>query len=158
MVGRKTTARITPRIQVTAKSEVPFVDRTINQLIKRFRTNDPFKIAEGLNILIRYADLGDGTRGFYYRVLRRRFIVIHSGLSETWQKVICAHELGHDRLHPGINRFWLDEQTFFQPGRFEKQANQFAVRLLCREEKMEGETVKEFLVRNGVPLEMEPYI
>lgn len=71
------------------------MDTTIHKLVRKFKTNDPFEIAKGLNILIRYAEFDEGTRGLYYRKLRRRFIVINNGLDEQWQKVVCAHELGH---------------------------------------------------------------
>jgi len=131
----------------------------IRSLIRKHKTNDPFKLAAALNILIRYADFDEGTRGLYYRIMRRRFIVINSALSEQWQRVVCAHELGHDRLHPGISRFWLDEQTFFNPGKFERQANRFAVTLLTAgESPREGELVENFLRRNNIPPEMHLYI
>lgn len=58
------------------------MDDIVQGLIKRFKTNDPFIIAERLNIKVWYSDLGKNTRGMYYRKLRRRFIVINSDLSE----------------------------------------------------------------------------
>ena len=134
------------------------MDKTIRRLVKRFDTNDPFRIARGLNIHIRYADLDTSTRGLYYRALRRRFIVLNSNTTVFWQRFICAHELGHDRLHPGISRFWLDEHSFFSAGKLERQANQFAVRLLTALDKQgHGESVEQLLRRNGVPIEMAQY-
>ena len=131
------------------------MDNTIRQLVNRFKTTDPFIIAEGLNILIRYADLEEGTRGLYFRKLRRRFIVIHRGLDEHWQKIVCAHELGHDRLHPGLSRFWLDEQSFFNTGKYERQANTFALKLVTYNIDQEvGETSEQYLFRCGVPKEL----
>lgn len=127
-------------------------------LTRKFKTNDPFLIAKGLNINIRYARFEDGTRGLYYRVLRRRFIVIHEGLDEHWQRFICAHELGHDRLHPGLSRFWLDEQSLRNAGKYERQANKFAVRLLTAgDSPAPGETLTELLQRNNVPVEMKRF-
>lgn len=131
------------------------MNKTILQLIHKFKTNDPFEIARGLNINIRYARFEDGTRGLYYRALRRRFIVLHDGLDENWSRFICAHELGHDRLHPGFSRFWLDEQSFYNAGKYERQANKFAVRLLTSgDSPAPGETISELLRRNRVPEEM----
>ncbi len=131
------------------------MDVTIKKLVRRFKTNDPFVIAQGLNILIRYAEFEDGTRGLYYRKLRRRFIVIHNGLDEHWQRVVCAHELGHDRLHPGLSRFFLDEQTFFNAGKFETQANTFALKLLTQStDKEPDETTEHYLFRCGIPSEL----
>lgn len=130
----------------------------IRKLIRRFGTNDPFVIASGLNIHIRFDDLGESTRGIYFKTLRRRCIFIHSGLDEPHQRLVCAHELGHDRLHPGLNQFWLDAHTFTNTGKYERQANQFAVRLLTAGDTFEkGQTIKSILQRNNVPTEMEPF-
>ncbi|MBD2870951.1 ImmA/IrrE family metallo-endopeptidase [Paenibacillus arenilitoris] len=134
------------------------MDKLIMRLIRKYKTNDPFVIAEGLGIHIRYADLGEGTRGLYFKKLRRRFIVIHERLDEDWRRFVCAHELGHDRLHPGINRFWLDEQSFFDAGKFERQASKFAVRLLTAgDSPARSETLEQLLMRNGVPKEMHRF-
>lgn len=131
------------------------METIVHKLVRKYKTNNPFVIAKGLNILIRYAELGDGTRGFYYRKLRRRFIVIDSGLDEEWQKVVCAHELGHDRLHPGLSRFWIDEQTFFNAGKFERQANTFAVKLLTHTiDQEQDEPTEHYLLRCGIPKEL----
>ncbi|KAF6576532.1 ImmA/IrrE family metallo-endopeptidase [Paenibacillus polymyxa] len=135
------------------------MDKTVQRLIRRFKTNCPFEIAERLNIQVWYCDLGENTRGMYYRKLRRRFIAIHSGLSEPWQKFICAHELAHDRLHPGISRFFLDERSFSNAGKYERQANQFAVKLLTASTSPEpGETIERFLRRCSIPPELHKFL
>ncbi len=134
------------------------MDKLILKLVRNYKTNDPFVIAQGLGIHIRYADLGEVTRGLYFKKLRRRFIVIHNRLPEDWSRFVCAHELGHDRLHPGFNRFWLDEQSFFNVGKYERQASKFAVRLLTAGDALSlNETVEELLMRNGVPREMHKF-
>lgn len=123
------------------------MDDIVQGLIKRFKTNDPFIIAERLNIKVWYSHLGKNTRGMYYRKLRRRFIVINSDLSEPWMRFVCAHELAHDRLHPGISRFFLDEHSFFNAGKYERQANQFAIKLLTATIEPELGETKEHLLR-----------
>lgn len=134
------------------------MEKLVMKLIRTFKTNDPFIIAQGLGIHIRYADLGEGTRGLYFKKLRRRFIVIHEKLPEDWQRFVCAHELGHDRLHPGFNRFWLDEQSYFNVGKLERQASKFAVRLLTAgDAPARCETLEQLLRRNGVPAEMQKF-
>ncbi|NBD24328.1 ImmA/IrrE family metallo-endopeptidase [Paenibacillus glycinis] len=134
------------------------MNELIYKLIRRYQSNDPFEIAAGLGIHVRFADLGQGTRGLYFKKLRRRFIVIHDQLDENWQRFVCAHELAHDRLHPGFSRFWLDEQSFFNVGKYERQANKFAVRLLTAGDSLvKGETIEALLQRNGVPEEMHKY-
>ena len=71
--------------------------RVLN-LIARHRTRNPFKLARLLNIEIVYEDLGE-VRGFFKKILRRKFIFINNKLSEFDQKLVCAHELGHAVLH-----------------------------------------------------------
>lgn len=134
------------------------MDKIINPLVRRNGTNCPYTIARSLNISVWFEDLGASTRGFYFRKLRRRYIAIHQDLSEEWQRFVCAHELGHDRLHPGISRFFIEEHSFFNPGKFERQANEFAVKLLTAGDQLQpNESVIELLLRNGVPEEMRRY-
>ncbi|SDW31531.1 ImmA/IrrE family metallo-endopeptidase [Paenibacillus sp. PDC88] len=134
------------------------MDHIIEGLIKRYKTNCPFEIAERLNIEVWFTDLGRNTRGMYYRKLRRRYIAIHNELSEPWMRFVCAHELAHDRLHPGISRFFLDEQSFFNAGKFERQANQFAIKLLVADSHPQpGETKEQYLLRCSVPPEVHNF-
>lgn len=134
------------------------MDTIIRQLIRKYKTNDPFELANHLNITIWYRDLGKGTRGLYIKKLRRRYIVIHEDLDEQWQRFVCAHELAHDRLHPGMNRFWLDEHSLFNAGKFERQANKFAIRLLTFGDRLNrDESIIDLLRRNGVPEEMKRF-
>jgi len=135
------------------------MDDIIRKLIRKYATNNPFELARSLGITIWYRDLGRATRGLYIRKLRRRYIVIHESLDEPWRLFVCAHELGHDRLHPGFSRFWLDEHSFFHAGKFERQANKFAVRLLTAGDSPRyGESIGDFLRRNNVPPEMSKFI
>lgn len=134
------------------------MDDIVRKLIRRHGTNCPYKIAKQLRIDIWYSDLGESTRGFYFRKLKRRYIGIHDGLDDMWARFVCAHELGHDQLHPGISRFFLDEHTLFNAGKFERQANHFALRLLTAFDSPEdGESLEAMLKRNGIPLEMQKY-
>jgi len=134
------------------------MDRTIRRLIRKHKTNCPFRIAAGQNIEIWYKDLGSGTRGMYRKTLRRKYIVIHQDLDDNWRRIICAHELGHAILHPAISRFWMDEQTFFCAGKFERQANRFAVHLVTAQDPLAaGESVFDLLTRNGIPEELHSF-
>jgi len=131
----------------------------ISKLVKQHKTNCPFTIARNLNISIYFEDLGQGTRGFYYKKLRRRFICIHRDLSEEWKRFVCAHELGHDRLHKGMSRFFIDERSFFSPGKYERQANEFAVLLLLSGADINQEdTLTNLLSKTGIPYEMIDYV
>jgi Zn-dependent peptidase ImmA (M78 family) len=136
--------------------QVKNMDELINNLIKKYKTNCPFELASALGIHIRFMNLGTGTKGLYYRKLRRRFIVIHNELPVEWQRFVCAHELGHDRLHKGINRFFLEESSYFSPGKLERQANVFAVKLLSTGSNPEQEeSWKSYYLRIGIPPEAQ---
>ncbi|GAB6988033.1 ImmA/IrrE family metallo-endopeptidase [Paenibacillus pini] len=135
------------------------MDDIIRKLIRKYKTSCPFEIARGLGIQIRYIDLGKTTKGLYYRKLRRRFIVIHNELPAEWQRFVCAHELGHDQLHKGINRFFLEEHSYFAPGKLERQANGFAIMLLTAGTVMHPEeTLENYCKRTGIPHEMQVFI
>lgn len=132
------------------------MDELILNLIKKYKTNCPFELSRALGIHIRFMDLGEGTKGLYYRKLRRRFIVIHNELPLEWQRFVCAHELGHDRMHKGINRFFLEESSYFCPGKLERQANSFAVKLLLANSSPEqGESLEVYYSRLGIPPEIQ---
>jgi Zn-dependent peptidase ImmA (M78 family) len=131
------------------------VDKIVQKLVRKYKTSCPFELAKCLNINVRYLDMPDGVRGFYYRVLRRRFIAINCNYSEEWQRFVCAHEIGHDRLHKGIGYYFIEQKTLFNPGKFERQANEFAIRLLTAgDQPRPDETLHYFYARNCVPIEM----
>ncbi len=68
-------------------------------LIRKTGYTDPFDIAEDIGIEIIFSDDLSSLKGMYCVVKRNRFIIINSFLSERMQKIVCAHELGHDQLH-----------------------------------------------------------
>lgn len=136
------------------------IEQIIQKLVRKYKTNNPLILAARMNVHIRYLDLPDGCRGYYLRVKRRRFIGINCNLSEEIQRFVCAHELGHDRLHKSMSRFFLEEHTFFNPGRYEREANTFAVKLLLygQDAAEEGESAENYCARHGVPKEMVRYL
>ena len=48
-----------------------------------------------MNIRIRYKDLGNSIKAFYFCQSRIKNIVINNRLNEAAQRILCAHELGH---------------------------------------------------------------
>jgi Zn-dependent peptidase ImmA (M78 family) len=104
------------------------------RLIKRYATRDPFEIASNMNIEILFMDLGN-LKGFYKRDGHNRFIVINEGISEPLQKIVCAHELGHDQLHRHLSKSQtLQEFAIYDmKSKPEYEANVFAAELLLSE-------------------------
>ena len=116
--------------------------RVLN-LIARHRTRNPFKLARLLNIEIVYEDLGE-VRGFFKKILRRKFIFINNKLSEFDQKLVCAHELGHAVLHSSNRiQFLIDNTKLLRKSRIEDEANLFASWLLFPSD----EVIEEFEFR-----------
>jgi len=108
-----------------------------NRLVKKNKTRDPFEIAKETGIEIEYADLGR-LKGMYVYLKRNRFIVLNNNLPESMQRIVCAHELGHDRLHrelakeKALKEFMLYDMS----SRPEYEANLFAAELLLPEEEI----------------------
>ena len=105
------------------------IQNVISRLIKKYKTNDPFEIADMLNISIFYEELGT-INGYYNKPLRMKQIHINDALSENMKKFTCAHELGHALLHPDVSTPFLRSQTWLSVNKMEIEANTFAVKLL----------------------------
>lgn len=105
------------------------VKKLVKQLIKKYGTSNPFKIAEAMGITIVYENLGSSWG--YFSSLYRTFIIhINENLSYEKQFFTCLHELGHVLQHPDHNMAFLKENTFFSTDKYELEANLFAVELL----------------------------
>lgn len=71
------------------------------------------------------------------------------------QRFVCAHELGHAVLHPGLNTPFMKANTLLSTDRIEREANTFAVELLMPDELIqEYQTIYEAAVACGVPAEI----
>ena len=99
------------------------------RLMVKYGTSDPFVIAQQKDISVIYEELGSAL-GYYNRYKRIQFIHINNNASESFQKFICAHELGHAILHSDANTPFMKKNTFFSIDRIEIEANTFAVELL----------------------------
>lgn len=99
-------------------------------LIVKYGTKNPFKLAKKLNIEIIIEDLGE-VRGLFKKVLKRKFIFINSKLNEFDQTLVCAHELGHAVLHSSSEyQFLIDNTKILRRSKLEDEANLFASWLL----------------------------
>ena len=107
-----------------------FIIDEVNKLKKKYKTNNPFEIAEMKNIIVIFESLGT-INGYYNKYARQKFIHINKDLDKVSQYVTCGHELGHAILHPGSNTPFFKKNTFYSINKLERQANQFAAYLLC---------------------------
>lgn len=97
---------------------------------KKYGTADPFSLCDELGINTFCLKMPDRTNGLYYHIKGKKIILINDALSPAKARFTAAHELGHALLHPDSNSFFLKSKTAFEIGRFERQADFFAVCLL----------------------------
>lgn len=111
------------------------VRKKVKQLIRKYKTDDPFKLADHLGIHVIYGDLG-GKLGNYLKYKRSKFIIIDDKRTpENMLLFVCAHELGHALCTPTANTQWLKTYTMsVNTDKVEHTANKFSVSLLLNEQ------------------------
>ena len=107
-----------------------------DELARDQGTRDPFRIAKQLKYALVNTPLED-IRGFYQYVNRRNIIYVDSSLPKREQLWVCAHEIGHSKLHKGLNRVFMDTYTHMVTTRYEREADKFAVNLLYSDEDLQ---------------------
>lgn len=103
--------------------------RMAESLVRKFKTRNPFAIAEALGFVVLRVPLA-GIRGYYQHIHRCTIIYIDSGLDWWEEDFVCAHEIGHALLHRGCNRIFMDTNTYFKVDQYEIEADKFALNLL----------------------------
>ena len=111
--------------------------RKAKRLTRQCDTYDPFRIACDLGIDIQYKDLGR-LKGMYTIMKRNRFIVLNINSDEYTQKLVCAHELGHDQFHRelAVDSCLQEFIIYNMNTRPEYEANIFAAELLLPDEQI----------------------
>ena len=107
----------------------------VEKLIKKYKTRNPYEIADSLGIVVMRRDLAR-LKGFYTVENKTRYIVINKQLDEDFQRLVCSHELGHDCLHRHFAQYYsLRDYTLFNlNGKVEREANLFAADLMISDE------------------------
>lgn len=132
-----------------------WLKKVAQDLINRYKTSDPFEIASCLNIHVIEWDLHKEINGYYKYDRRNKYIVINKNLDNEWQRVVCAHELGHAILHTRINTPFMKENTFLSVNKIEREANRFAAELLVPDDSFkEMNTIYEIASIHNVPIEL----
>ncbi len=131
------------------------VRKKVQQLISKYNTDNPFKLAELLGIHIIYGNLG-GWLGNYLKYKRSKFIIIDNERTpESMLLFVCAHELGHALCTPTANTQWLKTYTMsVNADKVEHTANKFAVSLLLNERYLSeypDTSLYDLAANRGVP-------
>lgn len=107
----------------------------VEKIKRKYRTDDPLELAQSLNIVVLFEELGT-INGYFNTVCRQRFIHINQNLTDREVRLTLAHEIGHVLLHPTTNTYFLRSKTRFSVGSFEYEANLFAVCFLISDEEL----------------------
>ena len=109
------------------------------QLIRRYRTRDPFMLADALDVTVMFRENFRRQKGAFSIVAGRSFIFINANLSDALQRLICAHELGHVLLHRQLARSGgplIEFELLDLASRCEYEANVFAAALLLDDDEL----------------------
>ena len=106
-----------------------YIEYKSRKLFKKYKTRNPFMLAEAMNITIRYYDFKD-LKGFYTYCYKNRYIGINQNLCDIEQSLCCAHEIGHDQLHRHLTYYMKDYNLFTTNSKTEYQANLMAAHIL----------------------------
>ena len=104
------------------------IKRMVAYYIRKFGTNDPFKLAKHLGVLYQIGEIN--CEGCYMFLKNHRYIFLNQNLSEQEMRLVMAHELGHALLHRKENCYFIRNKTFLSTAWIEKEANTFAAELL----------------------------
>ena len=114
------------------------IGKRAQQLRQKYKTNDPFVIAEEMGIAVKYCDSFKQLKGMYVVIARNRFIFLNAGNSEQMNRIVCAHELGHDQLHRAFAKGSPIQEygLFDESAGMEYEANVFAAHLLLGDKEV----------------------
>lgn len=117
---------------------IGYIADVAERLVRKYDTRDPYEICDALDVRIRYKDLGTDIKAYYFYQSRIRNIVLNTRVSETIQRILIAHELGHDRLHQDIAMLkgFQEIELFDMAQPTEYEANIFAAELLIDDDEL----------------------
>lgn len=126
----------------------------LKRLIERYGTSDPEELCHRMNIVLVDCDLPKVTKGFCFTLSSGRAIVLNNTLPMGERRACIAHELGHALLHNGVNYMFVRENTCMVTGRYENEADVFAVMLILWNKNIpEGTTTEQIAKKYRLPEE-----
>ena len=119
-------------------SALDYISREANKLVHELHTRDPYEICNALGIYVRQHDLGTEIKAYYFYQSRIRNIVINYNVNAALQRILVAHELGHDRLHKetAMMKGFQEFELFNRTNPTEYEANIFAAEVLIDDDEL----------------------
>lgn len=111
------------------------IKKQVDFLIHKFGTNDPFEIANSLNIVIQFGKID--FEGCYMFLKNHKYIFLNQNLDKRDMRLVMAHELAHALLHPKENCYFMRNKTLLLTSKTEIEANTFAMELLISDQDLE---------------------
>ncbi len=114
-----------------------YIYDTVCKLKSEYMSNDPFEIAECVGTFVSYANIGS-LKGLYTALYGERHIILSNSLDERECIMVCAHELGHDRLHGEYRNIVGLKDAFVlqRKNMLEYEANIFTADLLIDDDQI----------------------
>lgn len=111
-----------------------WIDNILIGLTETYNTSDIYELYDYLNITIIKLNFDNpllkSNEAFYYRdYFENEVVLIRNDLDRLYEKFILAHELAHAILHTETYEAVFNKDLL-NLGKFEKQANYFATKLL----------------------------
>lgn len=131
------------------------IELQVKKITKNYNTNNIKELCDYNNIKIEYTD-------FKAKTLESRLIIIDGTgyifvrpeLDERYENFLIAHELGHYVLHYDANISFNFLKRIYKT-KLEKEANEFACRLLTIDVNYNDYDNLEFLAKEkGIPLKI----
>ena len=108
------------------------------RIAKRYRTCNPFELAEMLGIRISYKHF-ISLKGMYFVVDRCAFITLSDTLDETMEKIVLFHEIGHHLLHRHLaSKAFQEFGLYDMSSKPEMEANIFAANMLIDDYELDS--------------------
>lgn len=131
----------------------------VEKLVKKYKTSDPFELADYMNVNVYILPLHNEIKGIYQHFKRNKFIYISQALRHPEQRIVCGHELGHSVLHQCQNISFIQHKMFCVKNKFELEANLFAAELLISDEEVWeyskiGMNMEQIAKIIGIPYEL----
>ena len=133
-----------------------FIRKTVQQLIKKYNTKNPYELADYLGVEIIERPLGNKL-GAYMYIKRTKLILLNSEISDYLKKIVLCHELGHAVLHKNQECYFMKNNTFIVDSKFEYEANYFAANLLISDDLIsdyKGYTLEQIANYECVPIDL----